>query len=57
MPVETIDFRKRSRLTIAASQYLASHRATEKPCRFDVIGVDLSTTPPTISLIKDAFQT
>jgi putative endonuclease len=53
---ETVGLRKRTRLILAASYWLAANRAADRPCRFDVVGVDLSCKPPAFTLIKDAFQ-
>ncbi|MGQ9525096.1 MAG: YraN family protein [Armatimonadota bacterium] len=57
-PAESIGPRKQERLVRAAAVYLSQHNLWEKPCRFDVVEVVLTTAlPPHTSLLKDAFQT
>ena len=46
---------KQRRLARAASAYLV-HRASEGPCRFDVLGMDLENGTWHYTLIRDAFQ-
>lgn len=38
-PVETIGPAKRRRLVLAATEFLAGRGLTERPCRFDLIGI------------------
>ncbi len=49
---ESVDARKRGRLARAAEQYLASHRLSDAPCRFDVVGV---AGDGRLTLIRNAF--
>jgi Holliday junction resolvase-like predicted endonuclease len=39
-----------------ATDYLARCGGPEVPCRFDVVGVNSRTDPPTITVIPDAFR-
>ena len=55
--VETIDNRKCGRIIKAGQHYLQSrHRASDNPCRFDVVTVSGDMSDPEIGWIKDAFQ-
>ncbi len=52
-PEETVDWRKRQRLTRAARAFLAAHPAHGvRACRFDVVAVD----PDGLRWIPDAFR-
>ena len=59
--VAAVDWRKRRKLITAARAFLAKH-PWDGPCRFDVVGLDLSESPetgergPRITLLKNAFQ-
>jgi putative endonuclease len=52
-PLETITKRKQQRIVHAAAHYLACH-PTRAPCRYDVVGIVLSS-PPEVTLIRGAF--
>jgi putative endonuclease len=54
---ESVDDRKRRKVTAMAVDYLARHHVTNRPCRFDVVTVDaaLSETPE-ISVYPAAFD-
>lgn len=52
---ESIDRRKRQRLTRTAEHYLQHHRSA--PARFDVVAITTSDNGHSIKWIKDAFQT
>jgi Holliday junction resolvase-like predicted endonuclease len=39
-----------------ATDYLARHVAREVACRFDVVGINTLTDPPSVMLIEDAFR-
>ncbi|MCU0735170.1 MAG: YraN family protein [Methylotetracoccus sp.] len=55
-PLESIDARKRARLTATAQWYLCSQRITG-PARFDVVGVEpLANETCNFVWIKDAIQ-
>lgn len=55
-PVESVTLQKQRRLVSMAEEYIAYRGLDDAPCRFDVVGVDLSITPPRITLYKDAFR-
>jgi hypothetical protein len=39
-----------------ATDYLSRNDLLDVPCRFDVVGIDASTTPPTVTVVPDAFR-
>ena len=53
-PAETVDARKRARLTAAAQHYLLRH-AYDGRCRFDVVAVS-GALPPHLEWLRDAFD-
>ncbi len=56
-PEERVTAGKQRRLTRAATHYIERHaKLQEVEFRFDVVAVDLSTTPPRIEHIEDAFE-
>ena len=55
-PAEAVTKQKQRRLVSMAEEYAASHRLDRTPCRFDVVGVDLSAVPSKITVYKDAFR-
>lgn len=55
-PIETIDYHKQKKIRLTAEFFLLRFaQYAKRTCRFDVVGVDFSTTPPNIEWIKDAF--
>ncbi len=55
--MESVDARKREKLTLAATQFLqASPRWARQPCRFDVIALS-GTTDADLNWIQNAFDT
>jgi|LJSS01.1.fsa_nt_gb putative endonuclease len=54
-PEEAVTPRKRRFLVRAAQVYRAAHGLDEVPCRFDVVAIDLSVSPPVIRHYRDAF--
>ena len=46
---------KQRRLVAMATYYLACHRLTEQPCRFDVVAIDEAGTNTTITVYPHAF--
>ena len=53
----SVDARKRRRLVLAASQFLARHRqCRDLPCRFDVIEASGDPAAPRLTWLKDAFR-
>ena len=55
-PIESVTLQKQRRLVSMAEEYVACRGLDDTPCRFDVVGVDLSVIPPRITLYKDAFR-
>lgn len=55
-PIESVTVQKQRRLVSMAEEYVAYTGLDDTPCRFDVVGVDLSVIPPRISLYRDAFR-
>jgi putative endonuclease len=54
--VEAVTGLKRRRLVCLARDYLARHRAADRPCRFDVVSVQLSERGPDIEVFQNAFS-
>ncbi len=55
-PVEEVTPQKQRQLVSMGEEYHAFHCQPVTPCRFDVIAVDCSVMPPTITHYKDAFR-
>jgi putative endonuclease len=58
-PIESVTPAKQRRVRSAAAWFLArltGSTGREPPCHFDVIGVDLSSHPPQIDWVRDAFE-
>ncbi len=55
-PKEAVTVHKQRRISMAALQYLKVTRQTEAKARFDVIGISYHTDPPTIEIVKNAFE-
>ena len=54
---ETLTEAKKRRVTAMAVDYLARHRITNRPCRFDVVAIDEALSPvPAISVYPNAFD-
>ena len=47
---------KQRRVAAMAVDYVARHRLHDRPCRFDVVAIDVSATPPQIDVYADAFE-
>ena len=53
---------KQRRLVSMATDYLVRHRLTERPCRFDVVAIDLTVAeaggagPPAVTIYRNAFE-
>jgi len=47
---------KQRRVANMAVDYLSRHRLHDRPCRFDVVAVDVSTVPPRLDLYTNAFN-
>ncbi len=55
-PAEAVTSQKQRRLVAMAEDYLARHGIHDTPCRFDVVAVESSFTPPKLTHYKDAFR-
>jgi putative endonuclease len=47
---------KQRRVAAMAVDYIARHRLHERPCRFDVVAIDVSSQPPRIEVYTNAFE-
>lgn len=56
-PEEAVDRKKQRKIADMALMYLAERTGGEdRPCRFDVVTVDLSGIVPRIRVIRNAFE-
>jgi Holliday junction resolvase-like predicted endonuclease len=39
-----------------AIDFLCRHRLHDRPCRFDVIAIDVSASPPAVEVYTNAFD-
>jgi putative endonuclease len=54
---ETVTDAKKRKVTAMAVDYLARHRLTNRPCRFDVVAIDQALNPtPEITVYPNAFD-
>ena len=53
---EAITAWKQRRLTQMAVDYLARHRLHDRPCRFDVVAIDMDDGRPRIQVYAHAFD-
>jgi len=54
-PGEAVTPWKQRRLARMALDYLARLRAAPGPCRFDVVALRMDTTPPAVTVYRNAF--
>lgn len=54
-PAEAVTWRKQRRLALMAADYLARNRVPERPCRFDVVGVQCGSAQPVVTVFRHAF--
>lgn len=55
---ESVDHRKRARITACARMYLQAHPGmAARACRFDVVSIGGDAAEPAIEWIQDAFDT
>jgi putative endonuclease len=47
---------KQRRIGRMAADYLVRRRLDDRPCRFDVVSVDLSLVRPVVEVYRDAFD-
>ena len=55
-PEEAVTLRKQQRMVWMATDYLARHGLLNVACRFDVVGINIETDPPHVTIIEDAFR-
>ena len=55
-PEEAVTMQKQQRMTWMATDYLSRNGLLDVPCRFDVVGINTATVPPTVTVIADAFR-
>lgn len=55
-PFEAVTRRKRRRVSRTAQHYLLRHHLTDRPARFDVVGVWMRDGQWHCELIRDAFE-
>ena len=53
---EAVNGFKRRRMADVALDYLARHHLVGRPCRFDVVAIELGAGDPTIELYQHAFD-
>lgn len=53
---EAVTALKRQRLVATARDFLARHRLHDRPCRFDVVTVQVTGEQPRIELFRNAFD-
>lgn len=47
---------KQRRVAAMAVDYASRHRLHDRPCRFDVVAIDVATAPPRIEVYINAFE-
>ncbi len=55
-PEEAVTSQKQRRMVWMATDYLVRNGLSEVACRFDVVGINTRTNPPTVVVIDDAFR-
>lgn len=55
-PEEAVTLQKQRKLVWMATDYLVRNGLLNVACRFDVVGINTDTTPPTVTVIPDAFR-
>jgi putative endonuclease len=53
---DAVTARKRQRMASIGLDYLARHRLTAAPCRFDVVAIDMNGPEPAIEVYQNAFD-
>jgi putative endonuclease len=53
--VDAVTGLKRRRIVQVATDYLARHRLADRPCRFDVVSIQLGAAEPEIIVYPHAF--
>ena len=55
-PPEAVTLQKQQRMVWMATDYLVRHSLEYAACRFDVVGVEVDSDPPAVTIIEDAFR-
>ena len=55
-PEEAVTIPKQQKMVLMATDYLARHKLSDVPCRFDVVAVNTQSQPPTVTVLEDAFR-
>ena len=55
-PLDAVSPAKRNKLVMLANWYLLSQKIQDVPVRFDVVAVDVSGTEPSITVVRNAFD-
>ncbi len=55
-PAESVNRAKMRRVVAAATDWALRHGGLDQPMRFDFVSVTTGSTPPTIELIRGAFD-
>jgi putative endonuclease len=53
---EAVTFRKQRKLIAMAVDYIARHRLTNAPCRFDIVAIDDVASSPRLTVYSNAFE-
>ena len=53
---EAVTAWKQRRVAAMAVDYASRHRLHDRPCRFDVVAIDVSSTPPQVEVYVNAFE-
>jgi len=53
---EAVTATKRRRIVALATEYLARHRLSDQPCRFDVVSIQMNAGQPKIEVFQGAFD-
>jgi putative endonuclease len=54
--VESVTWAKRRRMTSVALDFLARHHLQDRPCRFDVVAIDVADGTPRLQVYQNAFD-
>jgi putative endonuclease len=53
---EAVNWFKRRTMVQLAMEYMARHRLTNEPCRFDVVAIHLEAGQPVVEVYQNAFD-
>jgi Holliday junction resolvase-like predicted endonuclease len=55
-PGKTVNDLKRRTVTAMAVGYLARRQITQRPCRFDVVAIEIGGCEPLVTVYENAFD-